>query len=276
MLAWIDDEALARTMSTGRATYWSRSRREYWAKGDTAATSSTSGGPPRLRRRHPALQGRPGRRGLPHRRPHVLRRRPRPPRRWLTRTRRGAPSVRSCCWASPPRGLAAVAGTSPGSRDCPAPWTPTRAQRWRPSSPSTASRRVAAGRRAGAGGPRVLGRAPGDPRSRAPRRRRSRPGRLGGPGGRDDRGLLEPARKLAESLVEVSGTDTVEHLPHRLVRRRAGRRRAAAWSRRWRQSSWCPAGPRWAAGTTPRPQHPSVTTAAGDQHRHLEGPRRGS
>ncbi len=36
MLAWADDEALARTIETGRATYWSRSRREYWAKGDTS------------------------------------------------------------------------------------------------------------------------------------------------------------------------------------------------------------------------------------------------
>jgi phosphoribosyl-AMP cyclohydrolase len=36
MLAWMDDEALARTLSTGRATYWSRSRREYWVKGDTS------------------------------------------------------------------------------------------------------------------------------------------------------------------------------------------------------------------------------------------------
>ncbi|MBC2934402.1 phosphoribosyl-AMP cyclohydrolase [Nocardioides sp. zg-1228] len=36
MLAWADDEALARTIDTGRATYWSRSRREYWVKGDTS------------------------------------------------------------------------------------------------------------------------------------------------------------------------------------------------------------------------------------------------
>ena len=36
MLAWADDEALARTIATGRATYWSRSRREYWVKGDTS------------------------------------------------------------------------------------------------------------------------------------------------------------------------------------------------------------------------------------------------
>ncbi|HEY3873321.1 MAG TPA: phosphoribosyl-AMP cyclohydrolase [Actinocrinis sp.] len=36
MLAWMDDEALRRTLDTGRATYWSRSRREYWVKGDTS------------------------------------------------------------------------------------------------------------------------------------------------------------------------------------------------------------------------------------------------
>jgi phosphoribosyl-AMP cyclohydrolase len=36
MLAWMDEEALHRTLTTGRATYWSRSRAEYWVKGDTS------------------------------------------------------------------------------------------------------------------------------------------------------------------------------------------------------------------------------------------------
>src|SRR5918996_480312 len=36
MLGWMDDEALHRTLTTGRATYWSRSRGEYWRKGDTS------------------------------------------------------------------------------------------------------------------------------------------------------------------------------------------------------------------------------------------------
>ncbi|VXB71010.1 phosphoribosyl-AMP cyclohydrolase [Nocardioides sp. AX2bis] len=36
MLGWMDEEALHRTLTTGRATYWSRSRREYWVKGDTS------------------------------------------------------------------------------------------------------------------------------------------------------------------------------------------------------------------------------------------------
>ena len=36
MVAWMDDEALHRTLTTGRATYWSRSRSEYWVKGETS------------------------------------------------------------------------------------------------------------------------------------------------------------------------------------------------------------------------------------------------
>jgi phosphoribosyl-AMP cyclohydrolase len=36
MMAWMDDEALHRTLTTGRATYWSRSRRSYWVKGETS------------------------------------------------------------------------------------------------------------------------------------------------------------------------------------------------------------------------------------------------
>ena len=36
MLAWMDDEALHRSLTSGRATYWSRSRQEYWVKGETS------------------------------------------------------------------------------------------------------------------------------------------------------------------------------------------------------------------------------------------------
>jgi len=36
MVGWMDDEALHRTLTTGRCTYWSRSRSEYWVKGDTS------------------------------------------------------------------------------------------------------------------------------------------------------------------------------------------------------------------------------------------------
>ena len=36
MLGWMDDEALHRTMTSGRVTFFSRSRQEYWRKGDTS------------------------------------------------------------------------------------------------------------------------------------------------------------------------------------------------------------------------------------------------
>lgn len=36
MVGWMDDEALARTLTSGRVTFWSRSRGEYWRKGDTS------------------------------------------------------------------------------------------------------------------------------------------------------------------------------------------------------------------------------------------------
>jgi phosphoribosyl-AMP cyclohydrolase len=36
MLGWMDDEALRLTLTTGRCTYWSRSRKEYWIKGETS------------------------------------------------------------------------------------------------------------------------------------------------------------------------------------------------------------------------------------------------
>ncbi len=36
MLGWMDDEALRRTLTEGRVTFWSRSRAEYWRKGDTS------------------------------------------------------------------------------------------------------------------------------------------------------------------------------------------------------------------------------------------------
>ena len=36
MVGWMDDEALRRTLTSGRATYWSRSRQAYWVKGETS------------------------------------------------------------------------------------------------------------------------------------------------------------------------------------------------------------------------------------------------
>ncbi|HUL57152.1 MAG TPA: phosphoribosyl-AMP cyclohydrolase [Usitatibacter sp.] len=36
MLAWMDREALARTVQSGEAHYWSRSRKKLWKKGETS------------------------------------------------------------------------------------------------------------------------------------------------------------------------------------------------------------------------------------------------
>ena len=36
MLAWMNEEALRRTLDTGRTWFWSRSRKELWCKGETS------------------------------------------------------------------------------------------------------------------------------------------------------------------------------------------------------------------------------------------------
>ncbi len=36
MVGWMDAEAVRRTLTTGRTWFWSRSRREYWQKGETS------------------------------------------------------------------------------------------------------------------------------------------------------------------------------------------------------------------------------------------------
>jgi phosphoribosyl-AMP cyclohydrolase len=36
MVGWMNAEALRRTLTEGRVTFWSRSRQEYWRKGDTS------------------------------------------------------------------------------------------------------------------------------------------------------------------------------------------------------------------------------------------------
>ena len=36
MMAWMNAEAVARTVETGRVTYWSRSRQAFWVKGETS------------------------------------------------------------------------------------------------------------------------------------------------------------------------------------------------------------------------------------------------
>ncbi|SDJ42365.1 phosphoribosyl-AMP cyclohydrolase [Aliiruegeria lutimaris] len=36
MMAWMNAEAVSRTLETGRVTYWSRSRQSFWVKGETS------------------------------------------------------------------------------------------------------------------------------------------------------------------------------------------------------------------------------------------------
>jgi phosphoribosyl-AMP cyclohydrolase len=36
MFAWMNAESVARTLATGRVTYWSRSRQAFWVKGETS------------------------------------------------------------------------------------------------------------------------------------------------------------------------------------------------------------------------------------------------
>src|SRR5215475_10392038 len=36
MVAWMNRDALERTLETGRTWFWSRSRQEYWCKGETS------------------------------------------------------------------------------------------------------------------------------------------------------------------------------------------------------------------------------------------------
>lgn len=39
MLAWVDAEAVRRTLDTGTTWFWSRSRSEYWNKGATSGNT---------------------------------------------------------------------------------------------------------------------------------------------------------------------------------------------------------------------------------------------
>jgi phosphoribosyl-AMP cyclohydrolase len=36
MVAWMNEASVAQTLETGRVTYWSRSRGEFWVKGETS------------------------------------------------------------------------------------------------------------------------------------------------------------------------------------------------------------------------------------------------
>ena len=73
MLGWMDDEALRRTLTTGRVTFWSRSRQSTGARGHQRSRPMGALGRARLRRRRPARHRRAGRCGLSHRCPDLFR-----------------------------------------------------------------------------------------------------------------------------------------------------------------------------------------------------------
>ena len=39
MMAWMNAEAVDRTLASGKVTYWSRSRQSYWVKGETSGNT---------------------------------------------------------------------------------------------------------------------------------------------------------------------------------------------------------------------------------------------
>ena len=74
MVGYMDREALRRTLTEGRVVFWSRSRQEYWRKGDTSGhLQLRPRRRARLRRRRAARHRRAGRTRLPHRRARLLR-----------------------------------------------------------------------------------------------------------------------------------------------------------------------------------------------------------
>ena len=163
MLGWMDDEALHRTLTTGRGTYWSPQPPGVLGQGrHLRPRPARQVRRARLRRRHRAGQGRPGRRRLPHRRPHLLRRR-RPPadgaircRRRISKVSRHGPrdlpqAGRPTAASSPsPAGSSPTAtprspstASSPPSAPAPSCWSPRRTAAPGPATPSSGVRSAA-------------------------------------------------------------------------------------------------------------------------------------
>ena len=67
MVAYMNEEALQRTVESGDAWYYSRSRKALWHKGETSGHfQRVRSIAVRLRRRHDLTDCRPNRRGLPY------------------------------------------------------------------------------------------------------------------------------------------------------------------------------------------------------------------
>ena len=100
MMGWMDAEALRRTLTEGRVTFWSRSRQEYWRKGDTSGhVQFVRGAALDCDADALLVTRRPDRRRVPHRRARVLRHATR-----STPVDRERPRMSAHAAAPPPRG----------------------------------------------------------------------------------------------------------------------------------------------------------------------------
>ena len=201
MLGWMDAEALRRTLTEGRVTFWSRSRQEYWRKGDTSrqravrarrgastatatrcSSRSSRSAPPATRARAPASTSTRSRSPWHPRPPtdHAERRRGDPSAvrhhelRGVHRARRRAPRrARHCASSSPtarrPSASTASSRAAARARSCSNPPNRAASGRATPSSASSSLRRAHRARRPASTWHRL--RAP----CRARARRRGRP-----------------------------------------------------------------------------------------------------
>ena len=231
MLGWMDDEALARTLTTGRATYWSRSRQEHWVKGETSGHRQwvkevrlDCDGDTllvKVDQEGPACHTGDA---------HLLRRR-RPARRWLTGGGPSSPVLavgvsRRCSPRSPSqpadlvrvgRSLRSPATAPPGPRSATRP----------------AARHDALDGRAGGVGRRARHPRPGTPRGGRARARSPRSGVLA----TVVAGVVAGARRASDEVaVGVGARPEID--ARGVVLGRAGRRRPVRGGERSRPSCW--------------------------------------
>ncbi len=291
MVAWMNDDALAQTLATGRATYFAQPRAAVAQGRHVRARPVGAQGLPGLRRRRAPARGGAGRRGLPHRRPDLLRRH-HPPAHRPERVSAPAPGAGAAvaradpCCCSPPSAQSSPSGRArrPGSAAAPPPRpgpppssppaaTPPPSPRRSPSSasPRSSPPRWAAGPRGSS--PRSSS-SPGAPVSSPPARAPARTGRgahrPGPRGQRDDAGPRGGAVDVAPwpvvsavggGLVASAGVGLVVGARRRDVPRAAGRydrdARSGAGAAARRGTTRRPRGTRSRTATTPPADPPA-------------------
>ena len=127
MLAWMDAEAVRRTLATGRGTYWSRSAATVLGEGrDVRQHSGGQRGARRLRRRRDPADGRPVRPGVSHRAAFVFRHRTRRAGGGHDRRVRRVPTPSGVTAPTAERRSASSRATAASSPWCGASWSTTR------------------------------------------------------------------------------------------------------------------------------------------------------